>query len=253
MSLTEHLSAQRLAAYDDAPTMDELAHLAGCATCRQERAAYARLVAHAASEFAVDAEAPRLVEWEAIAAGLSAHVGVKRPGPAITPSAAEDVANDTKGASGIARGGWRRSVWRVVAAALLLATGASLERLSAPEFEAAREDAVTGVAGAAPAAPARAGFATIDEASDALGRAYRDYERAALWLAANDTTQREPDAVRARLAALDRMLAASRLGLREAPQDPVLNHYVLSAWAVREATLQQLSGVLPVGESIARY
>ena len=255
MLLTEHLPAERLAAYDDAPTMDELAHLAGCAHCRQERAAHARLVAQAASEFARDAEAPRLVEWEAIAAGLSAHPGGARPGPAIASSSAADIAPDAErvGASDTPRGGWGRFVWRAVAAALLLTTGASLERLSAPEIEGAPDDAVTGVASEPPAAPAYAGFASVDEATDALGRAYRDYERAALWLASNDTTHRDPDAVRARLAALDRMLVASRLGLREAPQDPVLNHYVLSAWAVREATLQQLSGVLPVGESIARY
>jgi hypothetical protein len=252
MTLTEHLPAERLAAYDDAPSMDELAHLAGCAICRQERAAYARLVANAASDFAAAPEAPRLVAWETIAAAVAAPPAAKRPERAPSTAGNATEAPDALGASGTA-GPWWRYGWRAVAAALLLATGASLERLSAPEIEGAPDDAVTGVASGPPAAPARTGFASIDEATDALGRAYRDYERAALWLASNDTTHREPDAVRARLAALDRMLVASRLGLREAPQDPVLNHYVLSAWAVREATLQQLSGVLPVGESIARY
>jgi hypothetical protein len=252
MTLTDHLPAERLAAYDDAPTMDELAHLAGCAACRQERAAYARLVAHAVSDAVLDPEAPRLVEWEAIAAGLTTAPAGSRPGRAPLDVGARTEGADAAGGTG-SSGGWRRSVWRAVAAVLLLVTGASLERLSAPEFGERPEDTATAVAGGPPTGRSTSGFTTIDEANDALGRAYRDYERAALWLAANDTTHRDPDAVRARLAALDRMLAASRLGLQAAPQDPVLNHYVLSAWAVREATLQQLGGVLPVGESIARY
>jgi predicted ArsR family transcriptional regulator len=57
----------------------------------------------------------------------------------------------------------------------------------------------------------------------------------------------------ARLAALDQMMAASRAALREAPQDPVLNHYYLSAYSAREATLQALSGALPVDKVIERY
>ena len=252
MTLTEHLPAERLAAYDDAPTMDELAHLAGCAVCRQERAAYARLVAQAASDVSVDPEAPRLVSWEAIAAGLMASPTVSRPARVRSDTEGRTDGTEGSGASGTSNRWWRYAR-RAVAAVFLLAAGASIERLSAPEFGERPEALAASPAGGTSAGPTEAGFATIDDANDALGRAYRDYERAALWLAANDTTHREPDAVRARLAALDRMLAASRLGLREAPQDPVLNHYVLSAWAVREATLQQLGGVLPLGESIARY
>jgi phosphopantetheinyl transferase len=55
------------------------------------------------------------------------------------------------------------------------------------------------------------------------------------------------------LAALDDMMAASRAALREAPQDPLLNHYFLSAWAAREATLQQLGAALPVDKLVERY
>ena len=41
----QHLEAERLAALDhDAPTFDELAHLAACSACRTERDAYAALV-----------------------------------------------------------------------------------------------------------------------------------------------------------------------------------------------------------------
>ena len=96
-------------------------------------------------------------------------------------------------------------------------------------------------------------FASVDQATQVLNQAQRDYERASVWLAANDPTIRDSDVYRARLAALDQMMAASRAALREAPQDPVLNHYYLSAYSAREATLQALSGALPVDKVIERY
>jgi hypothetical protein len=86
-----------------------------------------------------------------------------------------------------------------------------------------------------------------------LNRAQRDYERASLWLAANDSTPHDSDVYRARLAALDQMMAASRAALSDAPQDPVLNQYYLAAFSAREATLQQLGTSLPVGKTIERY
>lgn len=97
------------------------------------------------------------------------------------------------------------------------------------------------------------GFASVDDATLTLMRAQQEYERAALWLAGNDTTVRSSEVYRARLAALDQMMAASRAALREAPQDPVLNHYFLAASTAREATLQQLSGALPVDKTIESY
>ena len=97
------------------------------------------------------------------------------------------------------------------------------------------------------------GFRSVDDATMTLMRAQQEYERAALWLAGNDTTVRSSEVYRARLAALDQMMAASRAALREAPQDPVLNHYFLAASTAREATLQQLSGALPVDKTIESY
>ena len=49
------------------------------------------------------------------------------------------------------------------------------------------------------------------------------------------------------------MMSASRAALREAPQDPLLNHYFLSAYSAREATLQALGGTLPVDKTLERY
>ena len=53
--------------------------------------------------------------------------------------------------------------------------------------------------------------------------------------------------------ALDQMMAASRAALRDAPQDPILNHYYLAAYNAREATLQQLVSTLPADKVIERY
>jgi hypothetical protein len=96
-------------------------------------------------------------------------------------------------------------------------------------------------------------YASVEQATVALNGAQREYERAALWLASNDTTQRDPEVFRARLAALDQMMEASRVALRDAPQDPLLNHYYLAAYSAREATLQALSSALPVDKVIERY
>jgi hypothetical protein len=96
-------------------------------------------------------------------------------------------------------------------------------------------------------------FANVEDATAALNAAQREYERASLWLASNDSTVRDPEVFRARLAALDQMMEASRMALRDAPQDPVLNHYYLAAYSAREATLQALLGALPVDKTIERY
>jgi hypothetical protein len=100
------------------------------------------------------------------------------------------------------------------------------------------------------------GFRSVAEATGALVRAQRDYQRAAAWLAVHDTTGAEPgapDALRARLAALDEVMPSVRQALREAPQDPVLNQVYLTTYDVRENTLRQLSRAMPVGVRLEGY
>ena len=58
-------------------------------------------------------------------------------------------------------------------------------------------------------------FVSVGQATDVLSSAQRNYENASLWLAANDTTVRSSDVYRARLAALDQMMTASRAALRD--------------------------------------
>ena len=163
--------------------------------------------------------------------------------------------------SGRAMPGWLRA-----AAAVVLVTGGAIAgRLSAgatafppvaqsaSDSSLARINASVGAALQNTSLGGSQSFASVQDATVALGEAQRVYESASLWLASNDTTTRSSDVYRARLAALDQMMAASRAALRDAPQDPVLNHYFLATYTAREATLQQLGGALPVDKTIESY
>jgi hypothetical protein len=255
-----HLSPERLAAFDLDPFTDaELGHLSACAACRGERDAVMTVVAMGRQLGAeeVPAGLPRLVEWDAIAAGLrTADDGTSEGAGRAAMGAVEPRSRSTR----------RRAVtlppWRRAAAALLLvAGGAFLGRMSAsgstvPTARAVADAAEVVGAAVRPVSLDLYGagdFGTVNDALAVLNRAQRDYERASLWLAANDTTAHDSDVFRARLAALDQMMAASRAALRDAPQDPVLNHYYLAAYSAREATLQALGGALPVDKVIERY
>ncbi|MFN9089844.1 MAG: hypothetical protein ACK5W7_20260 [Gemmatimonadaceae bacterium] len=244
-----HLSAERLAAFDHDPlSVEERAHVAVCAACRAEQEGYVALLALGAEagRRELEADAPRLVTWDAIAEGL--RQSERPPVP---------FARSMPPARWLARPARRR--W--AAAVVLLTGGALLGRLSGEVTAARTVSADVAMAGTVAAArPATRGdmvptegYATIEQATAVLERAQRDYERASLWLAANDTTAHDSDVYRARLAALDQMMAASRAALRDAPQDPVLNHYFLAAYTAREATLQQLGGTLRVDKTIERY
>jgi exonuclease VII large subunit len=275
----QHLEPERMAAFDhDAPGADELAHLAACLDCRAERLALAQVAAHVArarSEVMTNL-GQRLTDWDRLAVQLRteglltsppSQVDVVTPRmPAFTSTARPFRETSARArADGAPLAPWvtrakptdRNEWWRVAAAALLLVLGGgALGRVSAgasavPGTEPGSQQAasVFGVSNLL----GSTGYSSLDDATRALNRAQRDYERAALWLAANDTTAKSSDMVRRRLAALDQMVAASRAGLESAPQDPVLNRYYAAAYAMREATLQQLGGALPVGRSIERF
>ncbi len=282
-----HIDPERLAAFDqEPPTPDEVAHLAGCALCRREQRAFQSLASLAAATAAVAPTADRLTEWDDLAARLRTEGLLTSPAdvapvavssvsvspmtvspmtvsPMTVSRAERAVATGTTSAAAadLVVGPARRVVpaWLRVAAALVLtAGGAFLGRVSAGAPLLGDAPAAVGGAGAGatPVALAGAdgdGFGSVSQATDALSRAQREYERASLWLAANDTTVHSSDVYRARLAALDEMMTASRAALRDAPQDPVLNHYFLAAYTAREATLQALGGALPVDKSLERY
>jgi len=268
----QHLEAERLAALDhDAPTLDELAHLAACSACRAERDAYAALVgmAQSAGLTRPDGDAPRLTSWDSLSVALREEGLLTSSAditPMRTPAVVRALAQHGDARSDIAAGSGTRTVRRsagvrsfarparAAAAIALMASSALLGRVSAG-WTGSGDGGASTTAGivAQQVLGTRDVYASVDDATAALSRAQNEYERASLWLASNDTTTRSSDVYRARLAALDQMMAASKAALRDAPQDPVLNHYFLAAYTAREATLQQLGGALPVDKTIETY
>lgn len=261
----QHPDAERLAAFDHVlPTPEEQAHLASCAACRAELEAYAALagMAHEAGHRSY-ADAPRLTNWESLSASLRSEgllTSTADITPMRTPAVVLQLAPPHTNAPSTSRrrAGWTTASWaRAAAAVTLMAASAFAGRLSAGWN--AGNAAVDGASSAPTATVAqqvladRDPYASVEDATAALSRAQGEYERASLWLAGRDTTTRSSEVYRARLAALDQMMAASQAALRDAPQDPVLNHYFLAAYTAREATLQQLGGALPVDKTIESY
>jgi len=238
-----HLPAERLAALaDEHPTAAETAHLAACATCCGEREAHARLRRLAASDWA--RITPPTSSWPAIADRLR---GEGLVAPERRPA-------------------WRRGAarWsaRAAAALLLLGGGAVLGRYSAAALPGG--DAVTvadaAVGGARNIAAVDSAPPTFESTADALAalaRAERQYQLAAAFLVEQDPSSQpagdSSSAFRSRLAALDEVMAATRVALYEAPHDPIINRYYLATMGAREATLRQLGTALPVGTRINRY
>ena len=241
-----HLSTERLAALgDDEPTAVEAAHLAACAECARERAAYRTLVAMARTER--DAIGIPLTRWDAIAGAMASE---RTAAPTVT---ARTIGVADRGGARAVR--FIRMPLRAAAGVLLLAGGAVAGRLSAgapplpvgpiatPGF-----GPTVGAASAVARVPDSLTFASVEEARVAQLRSESIYQQAAAFLADHDTTgsiDASPEAVKSRLAALDQMITTTRAAMREAPYDPVINGYYITTVGQREATLRQLNTVLP--------
>ncbi len=267
-----HLDSERLASLDsDAATTDELAHLAQCASCRAERAAFERLATLSFAEASRGASyEPRLTEWSALSAALRAEGLVTRVSgehqvPVLNSTTSHVTAIDERlmrvstpigpsakvSASSVIGPARRMPAWmRAAAAMMLVVSGVALGRVSAGVNVVPDREALSPVASLASNDEE---FASIADASNVLDRAQRDYQRASMWLASHDSTVNAQAVFRARLSALDQMMMASRAGLYEAPQDPVLNQYYLAAYTAREATLRQLGAALPVDRVMERF
>ena len=164
----------------------------------------------------------------------------------------------------VQRGGWLRTTGRwtmrlaasaaLVGAGVVAGRGMTFGQDFITQMQLAMSDS-TGSHGTSVRVGGKA-FSSQADARRTLLRSQTDYQRAAAFLAATDTGPRivgEPDLYRDRLAALDEMTAASLAALKDAPQDPLLNQYFLSATAAREATLQQLGNALPAGSTMASF
>ncbi|MGH7653096.1 MAG: hypothetical protein ACREN6_00405 [Gemmatimonadaceae bacterium] len=233
-----HLNPERLAALsDDTPTPIESAHLTTCDACLAELAAQRKLARMAAAAGPVsdgpssnfDALVPRLKAEGLIAAPVRRVVMVR---------------------------------WAVrAAAAVVLVTGGVVAgRMSvpgaSPQAQVAQSDSVDDGSSLANAQPISS-FRTPDDAVKALSTSQQTYQSAAAYLAAQDTTSHfiglNENTYRARLTALDDIIAATRAALYQAPQDPVLNQYYQGTLSARQATLVQLRGVTPVAARKGSY
>jgi hypothetical protein len=229
-----HLSIERLAAMaDDAPSADELAHLANCSTCAMERAAFERLTEAAVRESS--RLVPPITNWESLRPAL----------------AAEGLITDA--ASAHARR--RAPVWLQAAAAVLLVTGGTLlgrASAGAPLFgRAGSARPMTSVA--LSTADSLPRFASVADARAAQQQSQFMYEFATAFLAQWDTTQSTLAAKRVRLQALDRANQVFGAALNEAPNDPVISGSYLTTLGQREATLRQLNLVAPASIRIQSY
>ncbi len=235
-----HLNPERLAALsDDTPTPVESAHLTTCDACSAELVAQRKLARMAAAAGPVtdgpissfDALVPRLKAEGLIAAPARRVVVMK-----WTVRAAASLALVTGG---------------VIAGRMSVAgAGAS------PQAQVAQADVANDGSSVANAQPISS-FRTPDDAVKALSASQQTYQSAAAYLAAQDTTSHfiglNENTYRARLTALDDIIAATRSALYQAPQDPVLNQYYQGTLTARQATLAQLRGVTPVAARKGSY
>lgn len=221
-----HLHTERLAALaDEQPSSEEASHLAACAACTHERAAYQTLVSMAHAER--ESFGLPLTRWDAIATEL-----------------ATDLASD---AQPIVRSPARhsnRAMLRIAAGLLLVAGGAIAGRVSAGQRPLPEAGPVAGGVATADSVS----FASLEEARAAQQRSEMLYQQAATFIARYDTSGAaggSPVAYRSRLSYFDRVLSSTRDAMREAPHDPVINDYYLTTLGQREATLRQLNSALP--------
>ena len=232
----QHLSIERLAELGDVePTRDEAEHLASCAQCARERAAYRRLAGLAGGERS--RIGVPLTAWDALRTRL-----------------VEDglIARDDSAWRRVTLGGTRR-VLQMAAGLVLMAGGLVAGRLttgmSYMQALAIGNDAPA----AESAGPAQ--FASSAEALAVLNQAYERYSSAATYLAATDTVTSGQafERFRARLAFLDQVAQTTREALAEAPQDPFINQYYVSTLGARDATLQRMGQFVPVGNRLGRW
>jgi hypothetical protein len=152
---------------------------------------------------------------------------------------------------------------QAAAAVLLVGVGALAGRWSARSATPVAASSVAGTsAGGSSAQLASTStrsdttrLVTVEDALGVMQRAENDYRIAAAFVAAHDTSFGQPDSdrYRTRLAALDKVSNAALAAVNEAPSDPVVNQYLLSARSARAVTLQQLRRTLPTGYTLTSY
>ena len=240
-----HLVIERLADLASGePLPVEREHLAECAMCSAELASYQRLVAMAADEHR--RIAPPLTDWGKLRSQLLANGTIVDPIVSSTPSRAAQ---------------WIAKAWRAAAVVVIAVGAAVFGRLSAGLSVGqalALGDmhfALSGDSTGELRLPMNGSeFASAQAALTALQQAQTEYNRAARYLAAGDTSSASsPEVYRDQLAVLDDMAKQSLRALQERPQDAIMNQVYYTALGARELTLNKLGSTLPVGTRLVRY
>ena len=217
----EHLSLEALARLvDETPFRSEGQHLARCPECSQELELLRKQTEALGS---LPDLRPAPGDWPALEARLEGEGLLGRSDPVSTEIRLID----------------RRHGWMQAAAAVVLflvggLSGAALAPIrSAPEIGG-------GVEVAAREASASEA-ATAEEAAEIVRLAEQQYRDAILQyraLTRNADAETPMDA--RRLAAIDALVAMSQAAVQEAPDDPFLNGFLVSAVAEREAAMNTL-------------
>jgi hypothetical protein len=241
---TLHLPIERLADLADgiaAPA--ERDHLASCGRCASELDAYRRLVVMAADERR--RIGPPSTSWESLRDALQGEGLIARPGHPLRRPVPLAV--------------WVR---RAVAVVTLVAGGAFAGRMSAG-MSGREALALGGSAGAESTfggslqnvSSTETVFGSPQEALEQLERAQRAYEEAATYLAEHDSSSGygRSDQYRTRLAALDMASETFQRALTDAPEDPVINQYLLATMNAREATIRRIGTTLPASMRMGRF
>ena len=198
----QHLLIERLAELADGePTVAEEQHLAECTMCAAERIAYHRVVSMAADERR--RIAPPITNWAMLSGEL------REQGLITTREQA------TARTVFIAR--VKSIAWRTAAGIGILVTGLVSGRMTAGmPFRTALALTDFDPTSAAQVAMTGEDFASSAAAMQVLQRAQQDYERAALYLASNDTSTADgaSEAYRTTLAALDEIRPARNVMCR---------------------------------------
>lgn len=241
---TLHLPIERLADLADgiaAPS--ERDHLASCGRCASELDAYRRLVVMAADERR--RIGPPSTSWESLRDALQGEGLIAAPGRPLRRPVPFAV--------------WVR---RAVAGVALLTSGAVAGRISAgmtgrdaftlgiaPPADSALEGSLQNVSSTGTA------FGSAEEALEQLERAQRAYEEAAMYLAEHDSSSEygRSDQYRTRLAALDMASETFQRALTDAPEDPVINQYLMATMNAREATIRRIGTTLPASMRMGRF
>lgn len=241
---TLHLPIERMAELADgvaAPA--ERDHLAMCNRCASELDAYRTLVTLAADERR--RIGPPSTNWDSLREALSKEGLLAAPGQSVLRKS-------------------RTRIWllRAASAAVFLATGVLAGRISAGAtgagiFAVGSNAGAAAAAGGGVLSVSNPGMVlgSTQEALEQLEQAQRAYEEAAAYLAAHDAgpSYGRSDQYRTRLAALDMASETFQRALTDAPEDPIINQYLLATMNAREATIRRIGTTLPASMRMGRF